>query len=137
MSPTTISIGKEIRATCSSCKKPQHHIITAISGTKIDQVQCKSCGKSHKYRAPEIAGAAPKRRRKGAVEVVPPEVTWEKLMTASAAKKTIAYTFDKQYRVNDRLSHDTFGLGVVTNLPGPDKARIAFKDGERLLICNR
>ncbi len=136
MSPVTVAVGKEIRTACTTCKKPQIHVITALSEKRIDTVQCKVCGKSHRYRLPTTTAAA-KRRRQEAAEVIPPEVIWKKLMAATATKKTIPYSFDKQYQVNDLISHETFGLGVVTKLPTADKARVAFKERELLLVCNR
>ena len=78
-----------------------------------------------------------RRRRTPAAEVIPPEVIWERLIEAAKSKETIDYSISKQYKVNDLVKHDTFGLGVVTTLPGPSKARIAFKQGELLMVCNR
>ncbi len=135
MTPTN-TVGKEMRAACSSCKRPQIHVITAVSGKKIDSIQCKVCGKSRRYRSTD-SGVPSKRRRLEAAAVIPPEEIWKKLMAATASKKTITYAFDKKYQVNDLINHDTFGLGVVTKLPTGDKARVAFKEGELLLICNR
>jgi len=128
-------VGTELRARCSTCKRTQTHVITAIAGKRIDKIQCKICSRARKYRAKDGAEALAKRRLQEAA--VPPEIMWKKLMDAASTKKTIAYTFDKQYRVHDLINHDTFGMGVVTSLPGPDKARVAFKAGELLLICNR
>src|SRR3990172_1490312 len=136
MSPATIAVGNDVRARCAACKRTQIHMITAISGKRIDQIQCKACLRTRKYR-PQESPDAPKRRRQGAIEVIPPEVAWKKLMDSSTTKKTIVYTFDKQYRVHDLINHDTFGMGVVINLPTANKARVAFKAGELLLICNR
>lgn len=136
MSPVP-TVGKEIRATCTTCKKPQLHVMTAITGKRIDSVQCTVCKKSHRYRNPAGTSAASKRRRQEVAEVIPPEVEWKKLMAAAASKKTIPYSFDKQYQLNDLISHETFGLGVVSKLPTADKARVVFKEGELLLICNR
>jgi hypothetical protein len=135
MTPATPAVGTDIRARCAICKRTQHHIITSILGKKIDKIQCKVCSRSRKYRTQDGAEATAKRRLQEAA--VPPEIMWKKLMDGSSTKKTIVYTFDKQYRVHDLINHDTFGLGVVTSLPGPDKARVAFKAGELLLICNR
>ncbi|MEW6324679.1 MAG: hypothetical protein AB1515_04765 [Nitrospirota bacterium] len=94
-------------------------------------MQCAVCGKTRRDRP-----ASSKRRRQETAEA-PPEVIWEKLMAAAASQKTIPYTFDKKYKINDLISHETFGLGVVTKLSAADKARVAFKEGELLLICNR
>jgi hypothetical protein len=135
MTPAAIAVGTELRARCSTCKRTQSHVITSISGKRIDQIQCKICSKARKYRAQD--GAEAKAKRRLLETAVPPEVMWKKLMDAASTKKTIVYTFDKQYHVHDLINHDTFGLGVVTSLPGPDKARVAFKEGELLLICNR
>ena len=137
MTSAPMAVGSHLRIRCSTCKRVQLHVITALSGTRVDQVQCKVCSRSRKYRAKEGANGSAKRRKQEAAEQIPPEVTWKKLMDASASKKTIPYTFDKRYQVHDLINHDTFGLGVVTDLPGPDKARVAFKNGELLLVCNR
>ena len=78
-----------------------------------------------------------RRRRTAAAEVIPPEVIWENLIASTKSKETIDYSTSKQYKVNDLVKHSTFGLGVVTTLSGPSKARIAFKQGELLMVCNR
>jgi hypothetical protein len=137
MSSTPMAVGTHLRIRCSTCKRVQLHVITALSGARVDQIQCKVCLRSRKYRTKDGANGSSKRRRQEAAEVIPPEVTWQKLLDAASSRKTIPYTFDKQYQVHDLINHDTFGLGVVTDLPGPDKARVAFKAGELLLICNR
>jgi len=137
MTPPSLAVGNHLRTRCSTCKRVQLHVITAISGARIDQIQCKVCQRARKYRAPKGAEAQAKRRREEAAEAIPPEMIWKKLMDASASKKSIPYTFDKRYQLHDLINHDTFGLGVVTSLPGPDKAKVAFKEGELLLICNR
>jgi len=137
MTSPSLAVGNHLRIRCSTCKRVQLHLITALSGGRIDQIQCKVCQRARKYRAPKGADASAKRRREEAAEAVSPEVTWKKLMDASASKSSIPYTFDKQYQLHDLIKHDTFGLGVVTSLPGPDKAKVAFKEGELLLICNR
>jgi len=137
MTSTAIAVGSQLRIRCSTCKRVQPHVVTALSGARIDQVQCKVCQRTGKYRAPKGAAAASKRKQQEAIEAVPPEVAWQKLIDASASKKSIPYTFDKRYQIHDLINHDTFGLGVVTSLPGPDKARVAFKAGELLLVCNR
>jgi hypothetical protein len=137
MSSTPMAVGTHLRIRCSTCKRVQLHVITALSGSRVDQIQCKVCLRSRKYRTKDGANGSSKRRRQEAAEVIPPEVIWKKLLEAASERKTIPYTFDKQYQVHDLINHDTFGLGVVTDLPGPDKARVAFKEGELLLICNR
>lgn len=137
MSSTPMAVGTHLRIRCSTCKRVQLHVVTALSGARVDQIQCKVCLRARKYRAKDGANGSSKRRRQEAAEVIPPEVIWQKLLDGASARKTIPYTFDKQFQVHDLINHDTFGLGVVTDLPGPDKARVAFKEGELLLICNR
>src|SRR3990172_8811913 len=134
MSPATIAVGNDVRARCAACKRTQIHMITAISGKRIDQIQCKACLRTRKYR-PQESPDAPKRRRQGAIEVIPPEVAWKKLMDSSTTKKTNAYTFDKQYRVHDLINHESFGMGVVTSLPTPNKARGALQTRGVFLFC--
>jgi hypothetical protein len=39
------------------------------------------------------------------------------------------------YGAGDRVSHPSFGTGVVTGSPGPGKVEIAFPAGLRVLAC--
>jgi len=132
MTKTNHRVGEEIRGLCPTCKQPQLHVVSTITNAKIAQVQCKVCGTSHKHRPV----TKPKTKRQDTVEAVSPEATWNKLMAGAASKKSVDYTFQKQYQVTDLIKHETFGLGVVMKMTSPTKMQVAFKEGELLLICN-
>jgi hypothetical protein len=47
------------------------------------------------------------------------------------------YSIKVKLAVNDLISHPTFGVGVVASMADPQKARVVFEDGERMLVCNK
>ncbi len=128
-----VAVGDNVSSLCLKCKSAQTHIVTAMQQTKITKVQCRTCGKQHRYRDPN---AVAKTTRKRSTRLSP-EKAWEKLMDDADSKKKIPYTFSGDFRINDIIDHATFGLGVVTHLLSDDKIQVTFKEGEKILVARR
>lgn len=62
------------------------------------------------------------------------EAKWrQKLIKSERAPK--AYRMDGIYEVDDVINHSIFGVGLTTEMVLPDKMRIFFEDGLKLMKC--
>jgi hypothetical protein len=109
-------------------------------GDRIAKVVCKRCGSKHSYRGdggPETATPTAatvgrkvvrKKTRPTAVvaAVAPP-------FDPNVAPRT--YSAREAYIPGERITHPTFGTGVVANSPGPGKVEVVFPEGNRTLAC--
>ncbi|HVR62997.1 MAG TPA: hypothetical protein VMU50_13930, partial [Polyangia bacterium] len=72
----------------------------------------------------------PRRMRRSSTPVVPLVVP-----AFDPSKPPRPYSVKDAYAAGERVSHPTFGTGVVTGAPGPGKIEIAFPAGIRVLAC--
>lgn len=131
--------GKEVLAYCTSCKMDLAHIVVAMSGDRIAKAQCKTCKKEHAFKAPKGVTEPPKTKRgskkaAGAPAGNPVELEWEKLMTQHKAAPVKPYTLKGQFMLGDKLSHPTFGDGIVGKLIYPNKLEVIFRTDVKVLI---
>jgi hypothetical protein len=104
-------------------------------------VVCKLCGGQHNYRGdqqPAAAGSGStgsswgrsrKRRITKSNPVVPASVVFD------PSKPPRAYSPREVYLPGERVTHATFGVGVVSGAPGPGKVEVHFPAGMRTLAC--
>ena len=143
-------VGSEALAYCTSCKMDLNHIVMAMQGDRIAKVECRTCKKAHVYKAPkgvtEPGGAAKttgaktaakKRTTKKASDEPqsnPIEVEWEKLMSAHRASPTKTYTTKAHFILGDKITHPSFGDGIVSRLIFPNKVEVIFRSDVKVLI---
>src|SRR5262245_12335675 len=138
------TVGKEALSYCTSCKMDLNHMIVALKGDRIAKVQCLTCKKEHVYRAPKgitEPGVAPKkatraRKKKDteAEQAVSVEAEWEKLMAAHREAPLKPYSTKAHFGLGDKLSHPTFGDGIVGKLIYPNKLEVIFRTDIKVLI---
>ena len=140
---TTPAVGEDIEALCGRCGQVWH-VVMAKMGDRIAKVVCKRCGGHHLYRtengetASSAAGSggeggrrsAPRRIRRASGAVIPLAVP-----AFDPSKPPRAYSAKDSFTPGERVTHPTFGTGVVTTSPGPGKIEIAFPSGIRVLAC--
>ncbi|HEX3697780.1 MAG TPA: hypothetical protein VH374_20570 [Polyangia bacterium] len=139
---TTPAVGEDIEALCGRCGQVWH-VVMAKMGEKIAKVVCKRCGGHHLYRTEngEVAvssgsggesarRSAPRRMRRSSGPVAPLVVP-----AFDPSKPPRGYTAKEGFAAGERVTHPTFGTGVVTASPGPGKVEIAFPSGVRVLAC--
>ncbi len=137
----TPSAGQEALAYCTSCKMDLAHLIVALKGDRIAKVECKTCKKTHVYKAPkgvtEPGKAKPKRASKKSAENAGNtiEAEWEKLMTAHKDSPSKSYNTKGQFVLGEKLAHPTFGDGIVGKLIYPNKIEVIFRHDVKVLIC--
>jgi hypothetical protein len=62
---------------------------------------------------------------------------WEDLMAMADMDGVRAYAMRGQYARGEVIRHKVFGLGIVVRELGGTKIQVSFRDGVRLLVCNR
>ncbi|MFZ5518861.1 MAG: hypothetical protein ACOY90_19680 [Candidatus Zhuqueibacterota bacterium] len=134
-------IGQEVEAFCRKCKSDTIHVITSISGVKIDKAMCKTCMSYHKIKLLEESVEKPvSRTAKPTAEVKtikrPRRDKWTRLLDSTASEQAISYSMDKVYEVATAIHHKTFGLGVVKNIIDVQKIEVLFHDGAKILVQN-
>jgi len=141
MSNTELSAGDKIEARCTKCGANTKHIIMAISDQTPDRVQCDMCDRVHKYRPPTTAKPKAKRATSGTTtrrKADPREAErqeWEDLKLEDQKGELKPYAMDASFKKANRISHPTFGIGLVVGLMGSNKMEVLFKDGKKILRC--
>ena len=136
------NVGKEVLAYCTSCKMDLAHTIVAMTGDRVVKAECRTCKKTHAYKAPKGVTEPPKEsapkktRAKKAEEPQsnPIELEWEKLMVAHKATPTKNYTTKGNFMLGDKLDHPTFGEGIVGKLIYPNKIEVIFRTDLKVLL---
>jgi hypothetical protein len=137
------SVGQDIEALCGRCGTVWH-VVMAMMGDRIAKVVCKRCNGHHRYRTENEApvdapaGAAREGRRTG-----PPRRpsrysasrTPQPLPTFDPNKPPRTYAARDGYETGERVTHPSFGTGVVTGAPAPGRVEVAFPSGARVLAC--
>ncbi len=134
----TPAVGEDIEALCGRCGTVWH-VVMAKVGQKIAKVVCKRCNGLHLYRTEQPVGegaadgqssaraAAPRRARaKTGPQPVP-------VPAFDPSKPPRPYAPTQVFAAGERVTHPTFGGGVVTGSPGPGKVEVAFPIGRRVL----
>jgi hypothetical protein len=138
------SVGQDIEALCGRCGQVWH-VVMAMMGDRIAKVVCKRCGGHHRYRtendsAAEAAGGTSSsgggRRQAPARRFARPAArTPQPLPTFDPNRPPRTYAARDTYDQGDRVTHPTFGTGVVTGAPAPGRVEVAFPSGSRVLAC--
>jgi hypothetical protein len=138
----TPAVGEDIEALCGRCGQVWH-VVMAKMGDKIAKVVCKRCGGHHLYRTdrssepPGTGGSAARTTgpRRPTRRTATREVPVAPLPTFDPSLPPRPYSPRDSFASGMRVSHPTFGVGVVSGSPGPGKVEIAFPSGRRVLAC--
>ena len=136
-----LKVGGELDAWCTSCKLMKWHTIVALVDGKPAKVECQGCHKQHQFRAqPPAAGEKPEkapRAKRAAKTATPPvpAVDFDTLLGGREAEAK-AYSPNDTYALNDVVRHPSFGVGVATATPGPQKIELTFRDGSKKVLLH-
>jgi hypothetical protein len=129
-----LGVAADIQSYCGKCGTVWH-VVVAMMGTQIAQVECKQCGRRHRVRGEEKAEARPHRRTGAkstrAAKVVKP------LVDADMTREPVRYSTNANFAPGQRVEHATFGPGIVERVLGPQKVQIHFADGSKVLAMGR
>ncbi len=118
-------VGADVFAQCRRCGETWHVVVAVVPNRK-SRVECKQCGGRHGYSTP-------------ASEKVlnPPSRKAHKSVPADPSRPLRSYSRNDHYEAGDRITHPSFGEGVVQSVSGPKKVRILFAMGERVLVQSK
>lgn len=152
---TDKDVAKDIEAVCSKCGE-SWHVIVAVANGQIAKVECKSCGGAHKYRPVAADRMTLKKSTKSAIAHAAAPTSL-KSSTSKTKKSTVSATpkiltpkvsannrevrkysiKETNFRLGDRIEHAKFGLGIVDELPSPNKMYVTFKTERILLVYGK
>ncbi len=136
-------IGDDIEDVCSRCGDTWHVIMAKI-GERIAKVVCKRCGSQHNYRAGDssVPAQTPSSAKNAGRRVFRRKPTRQSNAQSGnppppfdPSKPPRTYNHKEAYQPGERVDHPAFGVGVVSDNPGPGKLEVAFPTGHRTLAC--
>jgi hypothetical protein len=138
-STSDIGAGKEILAYCTACKMDLASIIVSMKGDRAAKVECKTCKKTHVFKAPkgitEPTAKVPRKKKAPAEpEGNPIELEWEKLMATHKDAPFKSYSMKSKFLLGDKIRHPNFGEGIVGKLIYPNKLEVIFRTDLKVLI---
>ena len=150
MAGALVGPGDDVEAWCTRCKMNLNHRVVAVVGKNIQRVICLTCGSDHKYYPPRNQKPTGEERRRisspetdkskktggrAATKAYGEWTTFMKDMPGGASAKP--YKISERYTTGDYLEHPRFGTGRVIDIVGAEKMEVIFKEGRKVLICNR
>jgi hypothetical protein len=140
-----LSAGDIIEARCTKCREVLNHRIVAMVEEKVVRVECNTCKGTHNYYPPPSvksprkvvvkAPAVPRVSKKDPAEAEREE--WQSLQLTIQNETAFAYDMNGRYRVRHLIQHPVFGVGIVKSVIVPNKMQVLFKDGTKLLRCQK
>lgn len=148
--------GDDVEAWCTRCRMNLNHRVIAVVGGSIQRVHCLTCGGDHKYYPPKRGGheqeperkrttapsksaALPSKERKSAdrslARAYGEWVTFMKDMPPGAVARP--YRISESYKTSEYIEHPEFGTGRVVDVLGAQRIEVIFKDGRKVMVCNR
>lgn len=143
MNAKNIQVGGEVDSWCTKCKLVLAHTVVAMVEDSIEKVECKTCHGKHKFRAAAPKARKPKDPNAPARKVgvkkrkKDPTVIWEEALAGKDLSQLRTYAMSAEFADNQLLEHPTFGIGLITQVRAEGKMEVLFKDGSKLLVCNR
>lgn len=133
MSDPVLSVGEQIEARCTKCRKNNDHVIITLEEGAPVKVQCSVCSRQHKYRPPTV----PKKPavRKTAKPRDADRKEWEALQPSMDKSKAKTYSMTDAYKLKALIDHPVFGLGIVQRIIGSQKIEVLFEDGKKVMRC--
>ena len=160
---TDNDVSKDIDAICSKCGETRHVIVAVMNG-KIAKVMCNSCHATHNYKPVAKDRVTITRDTKSSVSAssssasptTPRKTTARTSSSSSSAPKRAAepkhlvpkvpandrpirnYSLKESgFILGDRIEHAKYGLGIVDELPAPNKMYVTFESTRVLLVYGK
>lgn len=151
MGRVSIGPGDDVEAWCTRCRMNLNHRVIAVVGSNIQRVHCLTCGGDHKYYPPK--GLKSEKSERSHVKIArSPEKSAGPTRTSAARAagewQTIMrhmppdhvprpYRVSESYAPAEFIEHPVFGIGRVLEIAGAERIQVIFKDGRKILICNK
>jgi hypothetical protein len=111
-------VGTEIDTRCKACKGTTKHVVVAKVGSKPTRVRCLTCELEHEY-----AAARPRR----VAETAPKLLVWAEAMEKARGTAS-PYSASTTYLPGSRVTHPTFGEGIVVRLASATVCEVLFEE---------
>lgn len=98
----------------------------------IREVRAASASSFAAAVSPAAAKTTGSRAAKAAMAV---EEEWRRAIALAPGSNARPYAMNERFAVDEVVEHPVFGSGIVREVLPPDKVRILFRDGPRLLRC--
>ena len=69
-----------------------------------------------------------KKKKKSSLE------EWEEAMEQAKSAPIRVYSQDSSFGEGEKVDHSTFGKGLITKLIKPNKMKVIFKEGTKLML---
>ena len=123
-----VRTGGEMDAFCTKCDMNLGHTIIAMIGPKVVKVRCNTCQGHHSFRGDQpLAKAAGVAKPKAVV------LGFEDRLKGRTIGGARQYSPKEYFRIDDVISHPTFGMGVVI-ANRADRIDVVFKAFEKTLV---
>jgi hypothetical protein len=141
------NVGSDVEAMCRTCGDVWH-VVVAKLGDKITKVECKQCGKQHRFKPTGDAPEANLQVRRQVVSPRPVGAARPKAKPSSTAAGVVhdpnrparEYSIHERYEVGEQLLHKKFGPGIVVAVED-EKVRVKFSEsrteGIKVLLHGR
>lgn len=149
----SITPGDDVEAWCTRCRMDLNHRVIAVVGSNIQRVHCLTCGGDHKYYPPkgqasektETVRARGTRSTAKNQKLMPEKISparaageWSAIMKdMSPDTAPTPYNVRQSFRPSEFIEHPVFGTGRVMEIVGAERIQVIFKDGRKVLICNK
>lgn len=124
------AVGAQVDSACGKCKKTTSHVIVTKIGNVPTRVQCGVCEGVHAYKAPR---RSPRREAASAIDSRDIDAIWKDAMRRARGPAQ-SYSARGYYEVGSKLSHLSFGEGVVARLSSTTVCEVIFETGTVKLL---
>ncbi|MDR2160716.1 MAG: hypothetical protein LBO77_01015 [Desulfovibrio sp.] len=132
--------GDHITAWCGRCNDVTGHIVLLILNGVVARVECRACGSVHRHRRNPGEEAPAENRRpslpaRGAGRSGEAKSAWGEAMRRHEGEGARPYAMDGVFSPRSLILHPVFGRGEVLEVLRPDKMRVLFQEGVKVLRC--
>lgn len=132
------SVGGNAEAWCTKCKSEREHTIATMVDNAPKKVICNTCKGQHNFRSkpPEKSKAKPKTSTRKAKSQ---EANYEEhlsRLTGGNLSKAKKYSIKGNFKKDEVIDHNSFGIGIVLSVMQIKKIEVLFKDEPKILIQN-
>lgn len=110
-------LGTEVETRCRKCRATTKHVVVGKVGSRPTRVRCGTCELEHEYTVT---------RARRSAEAPAQQLPWEQAI-ARARGEVTTYSADASYLVGARVSHGSFGEGLVVRIASPTVCEVLFE----------
>jgi hypothetical protein len=110
-------LGTEVETRCRACRATTKHVVVGKVGTKPTRVRCSTCDLEHEYTIT---------RARRSADAAPLQLPWAEALARARGTAT-PYSAGASYPVGARVSHGSFGEGVVVRIASPTVCEVLFE----------